>query len=319
MIRFLVTRGHGYTLKQVRKSSAAPRLEVLNYDALIRARWLRHATYIFADLDRLGPQDLEFAAQLYLQMRDRGLPVWNNPARVKTRYALLRALCAAGLNDFNIHRADELDSSIRFPVFLRNVHGHTSPLTDLLHNRQDTQKAFETAVSEGTPAEHVVAVEFAAEPVRPGLYRKLAAFRIGDSIVPHTSVHDTSWLVKYGKIGIAGDELYREESALIRDNPFADHLRKVFELANIEYGRVDFGIYRGRIQVYEINTNPALHAPLPHPSPVRVENLRLMWAKYLHALKALDSKGGPMVRLDDGKLQRSRPWKNLFVRTRKGL
>lgn len=317
MICFLVTRGHGYTLAPVRKSRHAPPIRLMNYDALIRARWARRAAYVFTDLDRLGYWDLEHAAHLYLQMKQAGLTVWNNPARFKTRYALLRALHAAGLNDFTAWRVDELAGIARYPVFLRKTHGHREPLSDLLHSRADLDKAVHAAIHSGTPAENLLAVEFAAEPVRPGLYRKLAAFRIGDDIVPHICVHDTSWLVKYGKLGIATEELYRDELNILQTNPFADHLREVFDVAGVEYGRADFGIFRGRVQVYEINTNPALYAPAQHPSPVRVESLKVAWEKYLGALRAIDAPSGWPVRLGNGKLQRLRPWKNLLARTRK--
>ena len=30
----------------------------------------------------------------------------------------------------------------------------------------------------------------------------------------------------------------------------------VFELANIQYGRIDYALHDGRIEVFEINTNP---------------------------------------------------------------
>ncbi len=171
MIRFLLTRGHDYTLTPVRKSRRAPPVSLMHYDSLIRARWLRRATYIFTDLDRLSYWDLEHAAHLYLQIQAAGLPVWNNPARVKGRYPLLRALHAAGLNDFNAYRADDLGSVRRFPVFLRKMQGHRAPLSDLLPTREDLAKAVESAVQAGCPVENLIIIEFAAEPVRPGLYR----------------------------------------------------------------------------------------------------------------------------------------------------
>jgi hypothetical protein len=317
MIRFLITRGHGYTFKSVLKSPQAPAVGLMNYDQLMRARWLKRATYVFADLDRLSFWDLEIAAHLYLELKQLKLSVWNNPAKAKTRYALLRTLHAAGLNDFDIHRGDEIDGPVRFPVFVRKNQGHDAPLTGLLQTREELRRAIGQAVALGTPAENLVAIEFAAEPIRPGLYRKLSAFRIGNRIVPHLSVHDTVWLVKYGQQGIASEELYHDELALLRSNPFADHLQKVFELAGIEYGRADFGLYNGRIQVYEINTNPAVAWPTPHPSMVRVQSMNLCWETYLEALRGIDSPDGWLVKLPNGTLQRHRSWKNLFVRTRR--
>jgi len=317
MIRFLLTRGHSYTLKKVQKSRLAPAISLMNYDTLIRARWLRRAAYVFTDLDRLSYWDLELASHLYLQMKNAGLNVWNNPALVKTRYPLLRALHAAGLNDFNACRADELDSAIRFPVFLRKLQGHREPLSDLLQTREELDKSIASAVARGTPLENLVVIEYAAEPVRPGLYRKLSAYRIGDAIVPHICVHDAAWLVKYGRKFDNIEELYVAEHVMLQTNPHSGHLKKVFEVAGIEYGRADFGFYRGRIQVYEINTNPYVAPACAHPSATRVASMNLAWEKYLEALRKIDGAGGWPVRLADGKLQRHRPWKNLLVRSRK--
>ena len=317
MIRFLHSRGHSYTVKDVKTAPNAPAISCLNYDALIRARSLRGGTYIFTDVDRLGFWDLEHASHLYLQMKSAGLRVLNNPATVRTRYPLLRALRAAGLNNFNAYRVDEMDSVERYPVFVRKIHGHREPLSELLQTRQDLQKTVESAIAAGTPRENLLVVEFAAEPLRPGLFRKMSAFRIGDAIVPHISVHDTVWLVKYGRKFDNIEDLYQEELSLLQTNPYSDHLKKVFDVAGIEYGRADFGFFRGRIQVYEINTNPHVAPPCEHPSATRVQSMNLSWQNYLSALRAVDSPGGSTARLGNGTLQQHRPWKNLLVRTRK--
>src|SRR5207249_11631911 len=117
MIRFLVSHGDGYTHECLHKTPQAPPTSLMTYDQLIRARWLRRATYVFADIDRLSFWDLELASRVYLQLKNAGLSVWNNPVKVKTRYPLLRALHTAGLNDFNAYRVDEINSAMRFPVF----------------------------------------------------------------------------------------------------------------------------------------------------------------------------------------------------------
>ncbi|HEX4266227.1 MAG TPA: hypothetical protein VH597_17960 [Verrucomicrobiae bacterium] len=317
MIRFLQSRGHGYTVKSVRQARDAPAIDVINYDAFIRARSLRRATYLFTDLDRLGFWDLEHVSHLYLQMKNAGLRVLNNPAVVRSRYPLLRALRAAGLNDFNVYRVDELETIEHYPVFVRKVHGHREPLSDLLQTKAELLKVLDAAIAGGTPRENLLIVEFAAEPLRPGLFRKLSAFRMGNAIIPHISVHDTVWLVKYGRRFDDMEDVYQEEYALLQNNPYAGHLKKVFDIAGIEYGRVDFGLYRGRIQVYEINTNPYVTPQNEHPSAARTASLKLSWENYLAGLRAIDSDGGGSVRIGNGTLQKHRPWKNLLVRTRK--
>ncbi len=317
MIQFLHTRGHNYTVKEVQADSHAPDIRCMNYDTLIRARALRGGTYIFTDVDRLGFWDVEQASHLYLQMKSAGVRVLNNPAVIRTRYPLLRALRAAGLNDFNAYRADEIDAIERFPVFVRKIHGHRAPLSDLLQSREELQKAIDSAIASGTPRENLIVVEFAAEPLRPGLFRKMSAFRIGDAIVPHISVHDTGWLVKYGRKFDNIEDLYQQEFGLLQSNPYAEHLKKVFDVAGIEYGRADFGLYQGRIQVYEINTNPHVAPPCKHPSASRIKSMNLSWGSYLKALHTIDSANSSSVRLGNGALQKYRPWKNLLARTRK--
>jgi len=316
MIQFLITRGHEYTHAPLQRIPGAPRIGIMGYDRLIRSRWLPRASYIFTDIDRLSHGDLEHAGRLYLELKAAGLRVFNNPAIVKTRYALLRALHVAGLNDFNAYRMDELDRRVRYPVFLRNEHGHSGPLTDLLPTSDALRQAIDSAIAGGTPAAHLLAIEYAGEPVAPGLYRKLAAFRLGDRIVQHVSTHDTGWLMKNGTVGCGTEEIYQEENGFIKANAFAEKLRKVFETANIEYGRADFGFYQGRMQIFEINTNPTITPPREHPVAVRRESRLIAWDNFVVGLRALDSPGGWPVRIVDGALQRKRPKRNLFFRTR---
>src|SRR5687768_18301081 len=106
MIHFLLTRGHRYTLEKVKSSRQAPAMRILYYDEVFAKRRLPAATYVFTDLDRLSYWDLELAGHLYVRLKAEGLKVLNNPARVKQRYALLRALHQAGINDFNVYRLD---------------------------------------------------------------------------------------------------------------------------------------------------------------------------------------------------------------------
>ncbi len=89
---------------------------------------------------------------------------------------------------------------------------------------------------------------------------------------------------------------------MILTNPHSAHLMRAFEIAGIEYGRADFGFRDGRIQIFEINTNPFVSAPPSHNSRVRVENMQLAWEKYLDALAAIDSPSGPPFSARGGRL-----------------
>lgn len=316
MIRFLVTRGHERTLEQVRKDARAPRLEALHYDRAFAARRLARALYVFTDADRLSASDLELAALLYRSLAAAGLPVLNDPARVKTRFALLRALHEAGINQFNAYRVDEGLRPVRYPVFLRRAAGHGRPLSDLLESWQALERARDAALAQGVPESSLLIVEYAAEPVLPGVFRRLALSRIGTQLLPHVCVHDDHWLVKYGQLGCATPELYADEQRILRDNPYAEPLRRAFEIAGIEYGRADFGLVGGRVQIYEINTNPTLKRGLPHPDPQRSENLARVWDAHMAAFRALDPGAlpGAAVALRDPRLQRHQGWLDRYTR-----
>jgi hypothetical protein len=244
------------------------------------------------------------------------VPVLNDPARVRTRFALLRALHEAGVNDFNVYRVDEGVKPSRYPVFLRRAAGHGKPLSELLADSDALARARDAALEAGVPESSLLIVEYAAEPVIPGVFRKLALSRIGARLLPQACVHDNQWLVKYGELGAATPELYADECRIVRENPYAESIGRAFEIAGIEYGRADFGIVRGRVQVYEINTNPTVRRGLPHPDPQRSENLARIWDDHLAALRALDPGPlpGPRVELRDPRLRRHQGWLDRYTR-----
>ena len=319
MIHFIHSRSHAFELQQVKKTPLAPATRMMDYDRLFKKSGLPFSTYIFTDLERLGFWDLELAGQGFAELQKAGLKVLNNPARAKNRFNLLRSLHDAGLNDFNVYRAEALPATMRFPVFLRKLLDHTRALSGLLDNREDLDMAIANAVASGIPFTNLLVVEYVGEPVREGLFRKIAAFRVGEKIVPYICGHDTHWYVKTGQTGIAGEELYRKELELIERNPHAEHLKKVFDLAEIQFGRADYGFYKGRIQIFEINTNPLLEEFSPHPSPLREQSMRLTWEKIMAALHEIDSGSGANVKFKkDRRMRRYRKWSlgNLFTRAR---
>ena len=92
-----------------------------------------------------------------------------------------------------------------------------------------------------------------------------------------------SWLREFVDVSVPVREL-------------ADGLQSCgFEVAGIEYGRADFGIVKGRPQIYEINTNPEIKFGSNHPFPQRVESGRLSKANYFEALKAIDTEASPKL------------------------
>jgi len=289
MIVFIHTEEHAYTHHCLVGADPDLKFDFLHYSALAHLRSLPRATYIFTDLDRLPTQTLRLAATLYRQLRDRGIKVLNDPAKVLSRSGLLRALFLKGINRFDAYRVEEGRTPKRWPVFLRTDGEHVGPIATLYERAEDLEQGIANAVSEGLPKSRLLIVEYMAEPVRPGLFRKLSGFRIASTSVPYTCVHDTSWIAKQGQLGITPPELYQQELDIVRSDPYGPKLAEGFDLAGLDYGRADFGLVDGQIQIYEINSNPVLHLEANHPSLVRLESYRVFKRNYLAALRKIDS------------------------------
>ncbi len=291
MICFVTTRSHRYTHKHPVAWSDAPKIEIWSYDRLLTARRLPTATWVFCDFDRLGFWELELAARVWRILKEAGLRVLNDPALARQRYALLRRLNRSGINSFNVWHVDtdERPEADAFPVFIRTDAAHRGVIGGLIPNRAELERRIGDALSEGFPRRDLIIVQYAAEPIAGGLFRKLAVFKVGDRTVPALCVHQDHWCVQTGTRGIATPELYREEQDIIERNPYGDLLLKVFAAAEIDYGRADFSFPRGGLAVYEINTNPAIGAPAAHPSQVRVDSYALWRTKYVTALANIDT------------------------------
>ena len=300
MIHYFICRGYGFTVRPLQRDARAPKIVTLPYDKALDETELPRATYIFTDIERLSSSDRVAAGRLYRKLETSGCRVLNDPRRVKTRLPLLRRLHDEGVNAFNVYTLDEIDAPMHFPVFVRVSDDHGGPLTDLIFDHETLKRAIEALVELGYPPATLIVTEYAAEPLGPGIFRKLSVFRVGEHFLPHPCVHDTSWTIKWGRTGVATSELYDEELEIIKTNPFADQMRRVFEIGGIDFGRVDFSLVDGRPCIYEINTNPTLAGPAAHPVPQRVESRRLWWDGFLSAMHEIDHFGEESTPIDTG-------------------
>ena len=289
MIVFVTTAEHRYTHEHVVRQARHVEVSVTSYESLLRQKRFLQATYVFTDMDRLSPSALTRAALCFRNLQNSGMRVLNDPAGFHTRSGLLRRLHTLGINRFDAYRVEENREPQRWPVFVRAEGDHDYPISDLLNTPEELAMTISQAIDRGVPRSTLIIIEYAGEPVRPGLFRRLSLLRIGAGSVAHLCAHEDRWLVKYGKTGIATEELYRDELRIVCDNPYWPDLQRVFEVAAIDYGRVDFGLVGGSVQVFEINTNPNVTFHTEHPSAVRLESYRVFKANYFTALRALDS------------------------------
>ncbi len=262
---YIVTRhDHAHTIDHIAEHLAKHRLadiRMLTYGALFARRKAPVGHYVFTDFDRLTSYEVEVAAAIARSIEDAapGARILNRPERVLERYPLLRRLAALGLNDFTAWRLDGGDLPSRYPVFVRSEDDCKQPDTGLLHSEQALLRALESLRASGVPLKRRIAVEYCAEPGADGYFRKYGVLRIGEHVFPQNLQHNADWYVKRATHERQDDGPLRAESnAFVAENPHAEEVRRRFAIANIDFGRIDYGFVGGRMQVYEINTNPTI-------------------------------------------------------------
>lgn len=262
--------------------------------------WPR-GVYLFTDTERMTNAQRGCAAWLHARMSERpdAFRVLNHPTDHVTRFALLKKLSQEGKNDFDVHRLDRLPESVRYPLFLRYEDRHIGSLTPLLHSRAEVDDWATRLAAEGEELDRLLAVEFIDTRDREGLYRKYGAFRIGGRIVPRHMFVSTHWEVKIDTNNLAAFRR-REEYAYLRENPHADEVMQVFEAAGLEYGRIDYAMKDGRIQVWEINDNPQITSSLARYWRGRLGRCLLSLRNLDRAFAEVEKEvvPGPAVRFD---------------------
>ena len=234
-------------------------VRILSYERMFARGRAPMGHYIFTDFDRLDPAAIEVLARLSDDLRARAPQVrlLNDPRKVLERVPLLARLRREGLNRFDVTRLDAGERPDAFPVFVRSEDGCGGPETGLLRNLPELETALEELHRAGRGLKRRIAVGFCAQRDSRGLYRKFGAMNIGGRIIPqhmHCSEHwDVKWASNFHDAGTA-----REEIEYIRTNPHRDALARIFRIAGIDYGRIDYGLVDGTVQTYEINTNPRL-------------------------------------------------------------
>ena len=293
MIIFLYKYGHVYTHDSLIGNDSLGEIQCKNYSWLLGKKKSPKGTYIFTDLERMDLWELRVYGELFHHFNNSGAAyrAINNPAKMMNRRVLLRALYLEGINDFNAYSLVEKTTPKKFPVFLRREYDHGVPLTGLLENKEELKKAIKKLQANREPIDGVLIVEYCAEPIEATLFRKLQCYRVGDEVIFHHCSYEHSWFVKYGVKNTATDALDQDEYKMVRNNAFEQEIRRVFLLSNIEYGSLDFGIVNGRVQVYEINTNPYTLAPhcMEYKTALRKRSYLLAWEKYCKALSELDN------------------------------
>jgi hypothetical protein len=247
--------------------------------------------WIFSDLERLSPPALWHARRLHRRIRRLpGAVVLNDPAACLGRFELLRRLHARGWNDFQVCRLDEWERGavpLRYPVFLRRDRDHNGPRTPLLHSEEELRRALARLPLKQRwwRRWQMMIAEFCDCRDPDGLTRKYSVMRIGPAFLPRHLLVSQRWVIKYPDV--VNEDLVAEEQAYVEHCPHLEQVKAVFDLAGVEYGRMDYSVRAGRLQVWEINTNPTVLPPRTIVHPLRIPLQKQGARDIARALRAL--------------------------------
>ena len=302
MIFYLVSKAHSYTMEtylQTWGRALADRIKLVFYEELAHLQQLSVGTYIFSDLERLSPAQGEIGTRVWEQLARAGprVRLLNHPGQALSRYELLRKLYESGKNHFQVSRAAESGKTHRFPVFLREEKEHSGSLTGLLHSQEELEQALIQVMIRGHTRGDLLIVEFCDTSDASGIFRKYSAFRIGGQIIPRHLIFSHNWILQ--DIDLLDEDKVREEREWLEQNPHEPLLREMFNLAQIDYGRIDYSSLGSELQVWEINTNPMVMQPPETYKPLHLPAQEQFARRIRSAFEAIDGQQdwGDVIRI----------------------
>jgi hypothetical protein len=278
MIYFATTQRNERPIRKYLAGFGAPlrrRLRPVRYEWLLGARRIPSGVWCFSDLELLSDAERARAAGIWQQLQARGCRLLNHPTRSLRRYDLLRLLEQQGGNRFRARRLSEGVEPRRYPVFVRRENDHKGSRSPLLHDASALRTEVERLCADGEDPRELLVTEFCDTADADGVYRKYAAFAIGDAILPRHLFFRRDWQVKRNQL--ADEAFIDEELKYMETNPHERRLREIFTAAHISYGRIDYALLDGEIQVWEINTNPVIAFPGRDPHGAFQRLRRALW------------------------------------------
>jgi hypothetical protein len=273
-------------------SALASRITIMHYESVLAGGSVRlpEGAYIFASLGDLGDPGSALrddAGRLYRELADAfgAARVINDPGPFLKRFDLLETLHARGINRFTAYRAGGPAVPRRFPVFLRLEIGSEWRVPALLN----TVEEYRAAVARAQDPAHTIGIEFCDTSDGSGIYRKYSCFVVGERVVPRHLFFSRRWFVKEAELDEPG--MAEEEQAFLDSNPHAKALLEVCRIAGIGYGRLDYALLDGRVQIWEINHTPLIAGTLTPEVTSRQTAHKRFLAAFSAALDAIDPPG----------------------------
>ena len=258
MIYHIAERDNDFTLRDFVKVFAPEltrRFQTINTHQLATATKMPVGTYLFTDMERQNPLQIELQAQVFAQLEAAGsCRLLNEPGATLDRLQLINTLFDKGFNSYRAFPALGPPTDLRFPVFIRVARDHGGSHTPLLSDWDEYEEAVCRLSLASRDLNQMIVVEFADPSGEDGIYAKYCAFRVGEQIIPRAVYFGREWMQKDQDHQVEFRSKLKQD--YVHDNPHEQHIRTVFELAKVDYGRMDYGICNGKIEVWEINSNP---------------------------------------------------------------
>lgn len=245
---------------------------------------------IFSDLELLSSGQAFFIQKLNRRLKKSPVnhKILNEPNRCLRRFDLLKTLHERGINHFRAYRPDELKDDLKFPVFLRREADHRGALTPLLHSRGELDEALrKLSFRDRWLRRHrLMAVEYVDCMDHEGIFRKFSVMNVNGTLIPRHILFSRNWMTK--KADLVTPATVEEEVAFIENFPHREQVAEIFRIAGIDYGRIDYGLKGGSVQVWEINTNPTV---VPHPDTIDQRRLPVQSRSAAQIARALEVLG----------------------------
>jgi hypothetical protein len=263
MIHLLLTKLNSFTFKnylKTRGKGLSDSINLIYYNDLSSLKNITTGTFIFSDLDLLNNNQLQITKHIYNQLAQKqpNIRILNNPNKVLCRYKLLQTMYNTGINRFRVLPAigsRNAWESLRYPVFIKEENQHTGSLSNLINSAKELEKVIIEKVLFGYSRRSLLIVEYCNTSDKNGIYRKYSAFNVGGNIIPRFMDISDQWVVKASN---TDEKHIKEADYYATQNPHYKWLKKVFAIANIDYGRIDYSLLGEDPQLWEINLNPII-------------------------------------------------------------
>lgn len=255
-----------------------------NYD-LFFTHWakghIKDLTLVLCDLDISNTKFKDKIKSLFsnpLEITKQNLQIYNHPEKILDRHSLLEKLYSVKLNTHKVYRADQADQIETFPLFLRYDNNHAGPISNLIETKDELKRVLATIEN----TNFLSIVEYKPTDKLCNYFKKYSYFIFSNHLIPRHLLFSKEWCVK--KNAVLTPFCAHQEYLFLKANPHIDKVRSIVEASGVSYGRIDYSTANGKIETWEINTNPLSLEPLDEKDSLRSHNHSLFAAKYVDCL-----------------------------------